>query len=107
MMMQQQMIQAKLEAQKQNILDKNIIPEFDVIFRANGPTGEPIMVQCKSGDKVSKIINEYRMKSADQDKSKKFIFNGFALNPDLTAVEAGLHNNATIYVVATKGIRGG
>ena len=38
---------------------------------------------------------------------KKFIFNGFALNPDLTAVEAGLHNNATIYVVATKGIRGG
>ena len=107
MMMQQQMIQAKLEAQKQNILDKNIIPEFDVIFRANGPTGEPIMVQCKSGDKVSKIINKYRMRSADQDTSKKFIFNGFALNPDLTAVEAGLHNNATIYVVATKGIRGG
>ena len=65
------------------------------------------MVQCKSGDKVSKIINKYRNRSGDRDTSKKFIFNGFALNPDLTAVEAGLNNNATIYVVATKGIRGG
>ena len=104
------MVQAKLEAQMQNILNKNKITEFNVIFRANGATGQasvPIMVQCKSGDKVSKIIDKYRMKSLDQDTSKKFIFNGFALNPDLTAVETGLNNNATIYVVATKGIRGG
>ena len=109
-MMQQQMIQAKLEAQMQNILNKNKITEFDVIFRQSGATGQasaPIMVQCMPEEKVSEVIEKYRNKSGDRDTTKNFIFNVFALNPDLTAVEAGLHNNATIYVVATKGIRGG
>ena len=30
-----------------------------------------------------------------------------ALNPGLTAAEAGLRDNANIFVVATKGVRGG
>ncbi len=39
--------------------------------------------------------------------SKKFIFNAMALSPSLSAAEAGLSNDANIFVVATKGIRGG
>ena len=109
-MMQQQMIQAQQEAEMQKILDKPIITAFTVIFRASGATGQdsqPIEVHCMPDDKVSKIIERYRRQSGDKDLSKKFIFNAFPLNPDLTAAEAGLTDNANIFVVATKGVRGG
>ena len=107
-MMQQQMIQAQQKAEMQNILNKNT--EFTVFFRLSGTTGPaslPIYVKCKNEDKVFKIIERYRERSNDKDPSKKFIFNAWPLNPDLTAAEAGLQNNANIFVVATKGIRGG
>ena len=65
------------------------------------------MVKYKPEDKVSKIIERYRRQSGDKDLSKKFIFNAIALNPGLTAAEAGLRDNANIFVVATKGVRGG
>ena len=64
------------------------------------------MVKYKPEDKVSKIIERYRRQSGDKDLSKKFIFNAIA-NPGLTAAEAGITNNANIFVVATKGIRVG
>ena len=107
-MMQQQMIQAQQDAEMQKILNKTINTEFCVILRASGAGGPPPeMVFYKPEDKVSKIIERYRRQSGDKDLSKKFIFNAFASNPDLTAAEAGLSNNANIFVVATKGIRGG
>ena len=107
-MMQQQMFQAQQDAERQNILNKNINTELCVIFRASGVEGlPPEMVTFKSEDKVSKIIERYRRQSGDKDLSKKFIFNAFPLNPYLTAAEAGLTDNANIFVVATKGVRGG
>ena len=84
-------------------------PGICVIFRASGATGQagaPIMVQCMNEDKVSSVIEKYRSKASDNDTTKKFIFNAKNLNPSLTVAEAGLTNNANIFVVATKGIKG-
>jgi len=82
---------------------------FSVIFRASGATGQasaPIMVQCMPEEKVSEVIEKYRSKSGDRDPTKKFIFNAKNLAPGLSIAEAGITNNANIFVVATKGIKG-
>jgi hypothetical protein len=82
---------------------------FSVIFRASGATGQasaPIMVQCMPDEKVSEVIEKYRSKSGDRDQTKKFIFNAKNLAPGLSVAEAGITNNANIFVVATKGIKG-
>ena len=78
-----------------------------VIFRAGGGAGgqdgAPIMIQCMQDDKVSSVIEKYRMKANDRDDSKKFIFNAKNLTPSLTVAEAGITNNANIFVVYNKG----
>ena len=82
---------------------------FSVIFRASGATGQasaPIMVQCMPDEKVSEVTEKYRSKSGDRDQTKKFIFNAKNLAPSLSVAEAGITNNANIFVVATKGIKG-
>ena len=131
-MMQQQMMQQQAkQAQMQNILSQaagtgqgaanpsiqmpSSVPStsqgagISVIFRASGATGQasaPIMVQCMSDEKVSEVIEKYRNKSGDRDPTKKFIFNAKNLAPSLSVAEAGITNNANIFVVATKGIKG-
>ena len=64
------------------------------------------MIQCTPNDKVSDIIEKYRNKANDRDDTKKFIFNAKNLNTSLSVAEAGITNNANIFVVATKGIKG-
>ena len=130
--MQQQMMQQQAkQAQMNNILNQaagtgqgaanpsiqmpSSVPStsqgagISVIFRASGATGQasaPIMVQCMSDEKVSEVIEKYRNKSGDRDPTKKFIFNAKNLAPSLSVAEAGITNNANIFVVATKGIKG-
>ena len=59
-------------------------------------------------EKISDIINRYRIISKDDKVShEKFIFNAKPLNPGLTVAEAGLIENSNIFVVETKGVRGG
>ena len=104
-MIQKQNIQVQQEEEMPNILNENIITEFTVVFRTSGPDGKafvPIQVKFKPDDKVSKIIEKYRIKSGDQDPNKKFIFNAMNLKPNLSADEVGLCNNSNIFVVATK-----
>ena len=104
-MIQKQNIQVQQEEEMPNILNENIITEFTVVFRTSGPDGKafvPIHVKFKPDDKVSKIIEEYRRQSGDQDPNKKFIFYAKNLKPNLSADEAGLCNNSSIFVVATK-----
>ena len=84
-------------------------PGFCVIFRSSGqggPQTAPVMVQCMPDDKVQSVIDRYRSKSGDNDPSKKFIFNAKNLSPSLTVAEAGIANNANIFVVTTKGVKG-
>ena len=64
------------------------------------------MVQCMPDDKVQSVIDKYRNKAGDHDPSKKFIFNAKNLSPSLTVAEAGIANNANIFVVTTKGVKG-
>ena len=95
----------------QKVDDNQIVTtnEFKVIFRASGATGQassPIDVITTPEEKVSELIEKYRMKSGDRDPTKKFIFNAKNLNPSLTCEEAGLTRNVNIFVVATKGIKG-
>ena len=104
-MIQKQNIQVQQEEEMPNILNENIITEFTVVFRTSGPDGKafvPIQVKFKPDDKVSKIIEKYRIKSGDQDPNKRFIFNAKNLKPNLSADEVGLCNNSNIFVVATK-----
>ena len=119
--------QANMQQQMQNMLNNNPSaqgatgtssntpssqpsgPGFCVIFRSSGqggPQQAPVMVQCMPDDKVQSLIDKYRNKSGDNDPSKKFIFNAKNLSPSLSVAEAGIANNANIFVVTTKGVKG-
>ena len=63
-------------------------------------------IQAKLDEKVSEIIQRYRFIANDHELTRKFIFNAKPLNYNLTLAEAGLSNNANIFVVSTKGIKG-
>ena len=83
---------------------RNNSDEFNVIFRRGD---HAIIVQCLKSEKVSDLIQKYRNESGDSDCSKKFIFNGKQLNGYLTVAEVGIVKDANIFVVPTKGIKGG
>ena len=100
--MQEEMERIKREEEKK----KNTIA---VIFRKgfNSDKEKKFQVLCNCNDKISDIIEKYRIISNDDRVSEeKFIFNAKALNPGLTLSEAGLIENAHIFVVETKGVRG-
>ena len=78
---------------------------FTVYFRESGnaiKNKNPIMVNVKEDEKISDIIQKYREKSSNYDDNLKFIFNAKGLHNSLTAAEAGLTNNANIFVVKTR-----
>ena len=80
---------------------------ISVIFRSSGGIEEEKFVytiSCNKEEKVSDLIERYRIKSGDRDLSKKFIFNAKYLNSSLTIDEEGLLNNSNIFVVRTKEI---
>ena len=120
---QQQMLAAQLQLQQQQIMahqqmmqqmenilnniGNNTLPNIliNVNFRVSGSASQPISlvnVQCNPEEKVSDIIEKYRNKANDYDDSKKFIFNAKNLNPNLSLAEAGITNNANIFVVRIK-----
>ena len=67
----------------------------------------PYIIKCNIDEKVSKVIEKYRIMANDYKKTKKFIYNALALNPSLTVAEAHLTDNSMIYVVETEGLTGG
>ena len=82
----------------------NIPKSFAVIFRHTGNDTNkfPITVNVKENEKISDIIQKYRQKSSNYDINLKFIWNAKNLNHSLTVAEAGLTNNANIFVVKTR-----
>ena len=62
----------------------------------------PIMVKCLPDEKVSDIIERYRVKTCNYKTDIKFIFNAKVLNKDLTICENGMADNANIFIVETK-----
>ena len=79
---------------------------ISVVFRSGGIEEEKFVytISCNRKEKVSDLIEKYRIKSGDRDLSKKFVFNAKILDFSLTIDEAGLHNNSHIFVVRTKEI---
>ena len=77
---------------------------FTVYFRESDGNGikNTIMMKVKEDEKISDIIQKYREKSSNYDDNLKFIFNAKGLSNSLTAAEAGLTNNANIFVVKTR-----
>ena len=83
---------------------------FSVIFRVGGNAGQgfnSIMIQCMPNEKVSEMIEKYRAISGDRDPTTTFTFNAKRLAPSLTLAEAGISNNANIFVSSIKDIIGG
>ena len=74
---------------------------FTVYFREfdGNITKNTIMMKVKEDEKISDIILKYREKSSNHDDNLKFIFNAKNLKNSLTVAEAGLMNNAIIFVV--------
>ena len=75
--------------------------EMNIIFKPIGDNGqplEPVVVKCRPNDLVAYIIEQYRKKSGDKSRYKKFIFDDFNLFPGMTIANSGLYNNAEIYV---------
>ena len=76
---------------------------FTVYFRESGNViKNTIMVNVNEDEKISDIIQKYREKSSNYDINLKFIFNSKDLNHlnhSLTVAEAGITNNANIFVV--------
>ena len=108
-MMQQQMMaaqQAQAQQAMQNNLNNQINNGISVIFRQGEDPNSPIRIYgCYPDQKVSSIIEKYRIKSGDFDIDKKFIYNAKALKSYLSLAEAGIYNNANIFVVKVKGIK--
>ena len=80
---------------------QNIPKIINVFFRETGNDSNkiPIMINVKENEKIQDIIQKYREKSSNYDINLKFIFNAKELNLSLTVAEAGITNNANIFVV--------
>ena len=116
-MQAQQIMFNQMQNMQFNPLNNNFQNQFKqsknnitVIFERqhiNGKKFPPIMIQCNLDEKVSKVIEKYRIMANDHKKTKKFIFSALALNPSLTVAKAGLNDNSIIKVIETEGLMGG
>ena len=82
--------------------------EISITFRQGGQNIHiipKISIQFNINEKVSDLIEKYRIKSGDRDLSKKFIFNAENLNFSLTLEEAGLTNNSNVFVIKVNCIK--
>ena len=99
----QQKMEESQEKQKQQEYNKNIHNnEITVYFKASGNKGQSnaaIKVKCFKDEKVSNIIEKYRIKANDFVSNKNFIYKAKNINTNLTVEEAGLTNNSYIFVV--------
>ena len=85
--------------------DSQINNYISVVFRKSGGDGKkhpPIMMQCNKSEKVSDLIERYRIKSGDRDLSERFIYNSKDLNFSLSVEEAGISNNSNIFMIKVK-----
>ena len=117
-MQAQQNMFNQLQNMQNNPLNNNFPNQIEqskksitVIFRTakQDKDGNPITqrIQCSLDEKVSKVIERYRMQANEVGTKIKFIFNAMPLNHSLTVAEAGLSDNSDIFAMSTEGVRGG
>ena len=112
-MQAQQIMSNQMQNMQFNPMNNNFQNQFEqpitnirVRFRTEKKT-TPYIIQCNVNEKVSKVIEKYRIMANDYKKTKKFIYNALALNPSLTVAEAHLTDNSVIFVIDTDGVMGG
>ena len=88
---------ANMMAINQPNFEPNIIT---VIFKQEW-TNHGIIVDCSPDEKISNIIQKYRMKSGDYDTRRVFLYNAKKLEPDKTALQEGLRHSITVIVTKT------
>ena len=78
-------------------------PILNVNFRISSSDYQ-IVIQCYPDEKVSDIIERYRYRICDFDKTKKFTFNSKNLKEkeNLSLSEVGIIDNSDIFVNSTK-----
>ena len=81
--------------------------QIKVNFRNSGQYSSALEIQCNQEEKVSELIQKYRIKSGNYDQNIKFIYNAKNLNPDLTLAEAGVFNGVNVFVVTHCDMKGG
>lgn len=80
--------------------------QIKVNFRNSGQYSNTLEIQCNQEEKVSELIQKYRIKSGNYAQNIKFVCNAKTLNPDLTLAEAGVINGANVFVVTDCGVKG-
>ena len=117
-MQAQQNMFNQLQNMQNNPLNNNFPNQIEqskksitVIFRTakQDKDGNPInpKIQCSFDEKVSKVIERYRMQANELGTEIKFIFNAMPLNHSLTVAEAGLSDDSNIFAINTENVRGG
>ena len=62
---------------------------------------------CDPNEKISSLIEKYRVKANDHNQKEEFIFNAMKLDPNKTLIEAGLRNGSKIIVIDMRDIKTG
>ena len=74
-------------------------PIINLIF-INNNSNKRINISCSLDEKISNVINKYKIKSGDNSSSNVFfIFNAKKLNPELSVSQSGLNHMSNIWVI--------
>ena len=92
--MQQQMILNNFNNIQNNNGDNNCIINITFI----DDFGKKTVVQIKTNEKISEMIEKYRKKANDYNPKTLFLYNGKKLIPHLTAIEVGLVDGVEVLV---------
>ena len=102
------MNQLQFNPQQINNNIDNYNENFLDLFFFNTETCKTTTVNCNKKDKISEVIEKYKIKANDHNNNG-YIWNTKLLNESLssTVVDFGLYNQAKIYVYALGQLKGG
>ena len=84
-----------------NIMGNNAL---NIIF-SNVVNHSNYLIVAYPEERLSEIINKFRVKANNYDNELIFIFNSKLLNPSLTVSENDLRNGSIIQVISTQGLK--
>ena len=107
-MMEKMMINPININENNNIINSNNKISIHFRFKVNEKT-EIITIKCSYKEKFMDVINKIKPKikhKIKNFKNIKFIYNAKSVHPNLTLCEAGIIDNANIFIVTTRGVNG-
>ena len=107
-MMEKMMINPININENNNIINSHNKISIHFHFKVNEKT-EIITIKCSDQEKFMDVINKIKPKikhKIKNFKNIKFIYNSKSVHPNLTLCEAGIIDNANIFIVTTRGVNG-